>query len=100
MRIWEIAKGEAIQKITFPGTPIRLAFSPDERSLAVSTSSMSKNEVSIRDLVTGQETLKLELGQGPPLALAFSPKGNLLAASFDRVLIVWELSERKASVRT
>jgi eukaryotic-like serine/threonine-protein kinase len=65
-----------------------VAFSPDGRRIAAAS---SDHNVSIRDAVTGQETLGIKGHTGPVTSVAFSPDGwRLASVGRDGTVTVWE----------
>ncbi len=93
--IYDRKTGNIVQKFKFAKTPTRVAMSHDDKWFAAAIWSKDGSKISIREVATGNEVLTLQQGQDQPLALAFSPKGNLLAASSGELVQIWELSSSK-----
>lgn len=93
IRIWEVKDGRLVHTVEFKDVPLSVAFSPDEKWLAVGVSGKDI-DISIMNVATGKEVLTLKRAEGPPWALVFSPKGDLLACANGRTVQVWELSSK------
>jgi hypothetical protein len=65
------------------------AFSPDSKLLALGTRS---GACEVFDVMTGNRTLLIPGASGPVTALAFSPKGHLLATADEKTVRLWSLS--------
>ncbi|MBI1831502.1 MAG: PQQ-binding-like beta-propeller repeat protein [Planctomycetes bacterium] len=94
---WDVKTKQKIQTIRFPHKPVRSVLSPDERWLAVGLSSndFKDTSISIYEVATGKELLKLKRPQGQPFTLMFDATGTVLIGSSDRIVQVWDLAERK-----
>ena len=93
VRIWDTKTGNLIQNTATQKTPIRVAYSPDEKLLAIGFAADSK-EISIRDSTSMKEILALVRPKGSTTTVCFLPNGNFLVATTGRVVQVWELSTK------
>jgi WD40 repeat protein/class 3 adenylate cyclase/tRNA A-37 threonylcarbamoyl transferase component Bud32 len=85
LRIWDTRNYEMKRLPT--QSRWRIAFAPDSRTLAV----CEEDCIALLDLSTGKRTLELR-GLPIPVQLAFSPRGNWIAASnWDGRVQVWDL---------
>jgi hypothetical protein len=88
-RIWEIASGELLVKVTHAGEVRAVAFSPADRWLATGS---ADGTACVWDARNGEFLTKIIHGNAVG-ALAFSPDGLLLAtASADQTARVWEVA--------
>jgi RNA polymerase sigma factor (sigma-70 family) len=79
VHLWDVASGKEVLKIVAPRNclcPIDL--SPDGKTLALGHG-RDDTKFSLWDAATGKQLLQLE-GDRPPLSVAFSPDGRLLAS--------------------
>jgi hypothetical protein len=92
LRLWELATGK--ERLTIPcatpGRLVRVAVSPDNRTLATARDDRT---IQLWDLGTGQELLRREAPDAPVRSLAFAPDGRLLASGHaDGTVLVWDLA--------
>jgi len=86
LKLWDVSTGQEILKQGWAEQDC-VAFSPEGKYIAYSC---FKNEVSILDLSTGQETVKLQGHSDPVYSIAFSPDGKRLATgSMDKTIKLW-----------
>jgi len=94
--LWDLATRRERRVLQNSSPVVRMAFSPDGRSLATAG---TKNDWSMRlwDLHTGSHRELLANGRGPTAAIAFSPDGTLLASSSfgERHVRVWDSKTRQ-----
>jgi WD40 repeat protein len=92
VRVWDVQTGKLLSASDGQGTVRMLAFSPDGKLLA---SSSSDRVVRLWDAATGKAVseIKGQTGKGVR-ALAFSPDGRLLVSS-DRVVRLWDVASGK-----
>jgi len=89
IQIWDVSKGQVIQKFPAEGVVESLAFSPDGTILA-SGQSYTDNAVLLWEAGTGQLLRTLEGHEHAVDILAFSPDGSMLASgSYDGSLRLW-----------
>ncbi len=96
VRLWDVATGERVAVLPMPsGKVMRLAFSPDGRTLAASTGAPIVtlwNVANPWDAATIEPIVSLAWPSGPALYLAFSPDGKALATGGeDETLRVWDV---------
>lgn len=94
VRVWDTKSGDLLHSTPVQGMPTSLAFSPDEKWLAVSFASPA-DQISIRDAGSGKEFATIKHVPGVPKVLTINSKGNLLACATAKTVQVWELSYRK-----
>lgn len=103
LTFWSFPKGEKISSIQCADKPIRTAFDPKDRVIAVGFAPNDYKKpggrVSLYDIATGKELTTLERPPGRPFALTFSPDGTLLAGSSDQVLQVWRVTWPKEKAK-
>src|SRR5436190_5427067 len=92
VRIWDLANGRA--RLALPdagGTVLSLAFSPDNKQLAVGTQS----QVTFWDLETRRPGISLHGERGGTYIVAFSPDGSrvVLAGYLDPHLSLYRLAD-------
>src|SRR5205823_2837227 len=94
VQVWDVATGKEWRRLTRDWFVKSLAFSPDSKMLAAGD---DYGPISLWELQTGKEVLRLEGHQGGVHALAFSPDGKQLAsASDDTTVLVWDLASAPA----
>jgi WD40 repeat protein/tRNA A-37 threonylcarbamoyl transferase component Bud32 len=75
------------------GRGYAMAFSPDEKTLAVGTS-MGGGPIILLDVATGREVRRLTGHRSAVTALVFLPEGDRLAsASYDQTVGLWDLRQ-------
>jgi WD40 repeat protein/tRNA A-37 threonylcarbamoyl transferase component Bud32 len=85
VKIWDLAKRQAIQSLVIPSYAYNLAFSPDGKLLATAAGGLQ-----VWDTLTGQVVWKTG-NHAIMTDVAFSPDGKLLAAaSFDGWIGLWD----------
>jgi WD40 repeat protein len=90
VKFWDVRTGKELRTIRDVGPA--LAFHPDGRRLAA----VAGPDVTVRDLTTGQEVLKLAGKAGDLCCVAFHPDGRRLAAGGARnTVLVWDISTRQ-----
>jgi RNA polymerase sigma factor (sigma-70 family) len=97
--LWDVASGKKLHTLTGHTVPImRLAFSPDGKTLASITGSWLPNdvlgEVKLWDVATGKERVSLKGHPNRMLSVAFSPDGKTLATSSETVKL-WDVETGK-----
>jgi len=99
VRLWDIASGRLLHKLEPPErehpSPIAAVFSPDGKTLMVSTRSNTTGAVHIWDKATWKHLKRLELDREGGGQLAVSPDSRLLAGKGDGWLRVWDLASGK-----
>ncbi len=106
-RVWDVASGAEIRSFKDSNpSPGAVAFSPDNRLLAVATGRMRGNppRINIWDVGTGKALQPIEVTQAayfqPALfALVFSPDGKTLASSLSGPIVLWEVATRQEVCR-
>ena len=95
--IWDAGHGRRLATLRgLRGDVVGVAFSPDGRTLAVASDDITLWDVARR---TRLVTVLRGLGGGDPYyeggtAVAFSPDGQILAASSGREVILWDIARR------
>jgi WD40 repeat protein len=86
---WEVAVGRERLRVARPGaSPVRVAFSPDGRLMAVGANS---GAVIVLNATDGWEVAELAGCPGGVSALAFAPDGKTLAtAGTDGAVLIWD----------
>ena len=120
LTFWTLPKGEMIRSLELDHRPIRIAFGPGDRVVAIGSSievppaptpkppfrlerpplfdpakvvrKKYDGCVSLYDIASGQKLATLDRPPGRPLALTFSPDGTLLAASSEHILQVFRIT--------
>jgi RNA polymerase sigma factor (sigma-70 family) len=101
VHLWEVATGRPLQQfdwqptlhppprmqVSFDGA-LALAFSPDNRVLAVS---YSDREIRLWELASGRERRRLKGHQGMAWTLAFSADGAVLASGDKATIVAWDV---------
>jgi WD40 repeat protein len=91
IHLWDVTSGVKKRVIQGPRKPCAVVFSPDGKSLAVST--MLNFIVRIWDVETGKEVHHLEGHEPWAESVAFSPDGKLLVCgTLDGSLHLWDLA--------
>jgi WD40 repeat protein len=90
LAVWDTASGAEVARFRLPGrTPVKIAFSPDERWLALGGDERSVRLVA---LPSGRPGAVLDGHTKRPVrAVAFSPDGTLLATSDGKDTRLWRL---------
>jgi WD40 repeat protein len=90
--LWNAADAKALHKLPMPAAPQAVAFSGDSQSVFVGLADNSIKQIKIAD---GKEIKTLPAQhKGAIVALAFSPKGDLLfSASADKTIQTWALPD-------
>jgi WD40 repeat protein len=114
VRLWEMPGGTMQKEFRIDAEPLRLAYSPDSRQIAVALRDHPNNppgrarpigqndEIQVFDIATGQKHSAIGGRQGPTYALAFSADGKSIAAvdadeAFaDMTFWQWDLSTGRA----
>jgi RNA polymerase sigma factor (sigma-70 family) len=98
IRLWEVATGEKLREFDAPAEWfVRLAFSPDGRTLAatVRESKRQGNSVFVWEVATGKGRRSYPAHQGTAYAVAFAPDGRRLASGgADDAILVWDVTGR------
>lgn len=95
--VWDIARGEAVDKFTVPSRPITLKFMDDGKLITIRADSV----VEQRDIKDGETLWKYSLCLESLLAIderlnwAYSPDGRFIATVSRRNLRVWDTSLRR-----
>jgi RNA polymerase sigma factor (sigma-70 family) len=97
--LWDAASGKKLHTLKGHTVPIlRLAFSPDGKTLASITGTWLPDdvptEVKLWDVATGKERVAVQGHPTRGLALAFSPDGKTLATSSNTVKL-WDVATGK-----
>ncbi len=97
LMIWTLNDGKQFADVPLTnGTSLSLAFSPDERQLAIGTSS---GTVQIWDLRLLQPVVFCQGCRGELHAIAFSPDGTLLAGAGRGPAMLWNAASGQALLR-
>lgn len=96
LAVWDVAAATETARFRLPGrTPVRIAFSPDERWLALGGDERSVRLVA---LPSGRPGLVLDGHTKRPVrGVAFSPDGSLLATSDGKDTRVWRVATGEAA---
>ena len=108
LKLWDLETGQATVTLNGHTTPVRCAaFTPDGRCLA--TGAHRDGAVRLCDLATGREVRAFRHFHGTPTAVAISPDGKLLAASFWTAMscvesswssvVIWDIATGRTLVR-
>lgn len=90
MDVWDIAAGKRLHQVS---GGYRAAFSPDNKTLAVSEpGGAGKSDVLLWDMASGEKRELKGLARTPD-NFAFSPDSKLLAASDGRQIICWNVAK-------
>lgn len=114
IRIWDVANGKEIRKISTPGKNFLLTFSPDGRHLAYSirkrplgydfSYSKSWSNTIVLDLDRGKEKLQFAGHPAHTSSIGYSPDGrHIITGSWDGTVRLWDAStgiEQKRLVET
>jgi WD40 repeat protein len=110
VRFWDVATARETRRLALPNKPkretgysligARLAFSPDGRTLAAS--STRDGLIFLVDAASGRELHRLDGPEHQFKALAFSPDGKVLATGIDagrrgQAIRLWDWPRRKRS---
>ena len=91
-RWWDVVSGAERFRVPRSTTKSRaVAFSPNGRWLATTTSDRNEREIQIRNPITGAATITLEGNRGPWKSIIFSPDSHYLAAQFLDGIKVWDV---------
>lgn len=102
---WDLDRHRILRSIELPSvseSPLLFTASPDSRYLAVCRDkwldSQESTTISILDLETGNQLLKLQTESGCVTAINFSPEGNRLLLGFQSgIAQVWDIRDVKQS---
>jgi len=104
-RRWDLDQAKEEDETTIAGLVRCAAFTPDVKSLVTAGYSKSDGDtnstrIAVRDLATGEESLRIDVPDKMPWHLAVSPNGRILAAylrasvgskdPFDDRIILWD----------
>jgi WD40 repeat protein/serine/threonine protein kinase len=91
IKIWDAASGNSLATMTGKGCIFNVAFSPDNRLVAVGG---QEGTVTLLDWQSSQKHVKIAGHQGDVTGLAFSLDGKLLASAGmeDRRVKIWQVS--------
>jgi RNA polymerase sigma factor (sigma-70 family) len=98
VRLWDVATGEKLREFESPAEWfMRLAFSPDGRTLAATVRQSKKQGPSVLlwEVATGRERRSYLAHQGTAYAVAFAPDGRRLASGgADNAVLLWDVTGR------
>ncbi len=92
VRLFDPSSGASRRMAAAEGTPMRMAFSPDGRSLAA----LNRHGVWVWDVATGAVRRVGAVPEGmlimEPMGIPWSPDGRLVASSVGRTVVVWDVA--------
>jgi WD40 repeat protein len=97
VRVWDVASRKEIKTLTGHASDVwAIAFSPDGKTLAAADTDWKKpSKIKLWDTATWKERGSLPC-PGEILCLAYSPKGNWLAAgSWDKTVRIFAIEQKK-----
>ena len=101
LTLWDLEQGEMKQTIPTPeGRADAVTFSPDGRTLAVSSGSRDRGTLTLWDLGQGRVKQTIPTSESRVIAVAFSPDATMLAWGDDRRrccnVTLWDLARNQA----
>jgi WD40 repeat protein len=91
--VWDVATGKQLWQTSWRDGGWPRAISRDSRWFAVARSLDGSQDVAVFDLRTGAERRSLNMPRGA--ALSFSPNGQLLAATIQLEVFLWDINAGK-----
>jgi WD40 repeat protein len=89
LTLWKTTDGTVLHKVVFSAVPICLAISPDNKTIAVG---LADGTLHLVDTATGKTDKSPVAHKGPIASVIFVAAGELLTASVDQTVELWELT--------
>src|SRR5205823_3540568 len=98
LTVWNAADAKEVKKLTnLPAAVVSVALNPDGKSVAFALA--GDNRVWLFDLAQSKEAKPLTGHAGPVSSVAYTPKGDLLSASADKTLQVWDTTKNTSKAK-